>query len=85
MNPNGDSFEERECEPFHLTWSSSFIYELLICNALFHQHHQPNHPHLGGIIHDLIRELRLGNVLPQLLDPGAPSLRRAVLVDHLVG
>ena len=50
-----------------------------------HQHYQPNRHHLGGIVHDLIRELGLGDVLPQLLDPGAPGLRRAVLVDHLDG
>ena len=40
-------------------------------------------PDLSCIIHDLIRELRLCDVFPQLLDPSAARLWRAVLVNHL--
>ena len=60
-------------------------FELVLINHHHHRHHHPDHHHLGCIVHDLIRELGLGDVLPQLLDPGAPCLGRPVLVDHLVG
>ena len=40
-------------------------------------------PDLSCIVHDLIRELRLCDVFPQLLDPGAARLWGAVLVNHL--
>ena len=43
----------------------------------FHDHD------LSCIIHDLIRELRLCDVFPQLLDPSAARLWGAVLVNHL--
>merc|ERR1719507_912280 len=39
---------------------------------------------LGGIIHDLIGELGLSNVLPQLLDAVASSLGCSIFVNHLV-
>ena len=41
--------------------------------------------HLGSVVHDLIGELRLSDVLPELLDPRASRLGWAVLVDHLIG
>merc|ERR1712045_666704 len=39
---------------------------------------------LGGIVHDLVGQLGLGNVLPQLLDTSASSLGSSILVNHLV-
>merc|ERR1712110_1359121 len=39
---------------------------------------------LGSIVHDLIGRLRLGNVLPQLLDASASSLGSSIFVNHLV-
>merc|ERR550534_1859242 len=40
--------------------------------------------HLGGVVHDLIGELRLSDVLSELLDPRTSRLGWAVLVNHLV-
>merc|ERR1711884_440858 len=39
---------------------------------------------LGGVVHDFVGQLGLGDVLPQLLDASATSLGGSVLVDHLV-
>merc|ERR1719507_1579750 len=39
---------------------------------------------LGGIIHDLVGEFGLSDVLPQLLDAVASSLGCSIFVNHLV-
>merc|ERR1711936_287906 len=39
---------------------------------------------LDGVVHDLVRELGLGNVLSQLLDAVASSLGGSVFVNNLV-
>ena len=39
---------------------------------------------LGAVVHNLVAELRLGNVLPKLLDPRAPGLLGAALVNDLI-
>merc|ERR1719220_2188540 len=39
---------------------------------------------LRGVVHDHVAQLRLGDVLSQLLDASASGLRCPVLVDHLV-
>merc|ERR1719336_2334554 len=39
---------------------------------------------LGRVVHDLVGQLRLGNVLPQLLYASSSGLGGSVLVDHLV-
>ena len=59
---------------------------IIIAIAILHDEHHDRHDHhLGGVVHDLIGELRLGDVLPELLDPRASRLGRPVLVDHLIG
>lgn len=49
------------------------------------KHHSQYDHHLGSVVHDLIGELRLSDVLPELLNPRASRLGRAVLVNHLFG
>ena len=68
-----------------ITANITIIIIIIVIGILHDEHHSQYDHHLGSVVHDLIGELRLGDVLPELLDPRASCLGRAVLVDHLIG
>ena len=68
-----------------ITANITIIIIIIVIGILHDEHHSQYDHHLGSVVHDLIGELRLGDVLPELLDPRASRLGWAVLVDHLFG